>query len=213
MTYYVKQGGPIAANTYLLFNEMNGLVVIDPTDAAYIRSMIEWKKCNLLAVLLTHGHFDHISGLAELLEQYPVPVYVHEEDKEMLSDPVKNGLHIFYPNAPYRQIQGNIISLHGDEDIRLEGFANPLRILHTPGHTKGSVCYRFNEPNHAPTLFTGDTLFAGSIGRTDLYGGSASEMRESMHRLSSLPSEVVICPGHGPSSDAQSEKLCNPYFR
>lgn len=213
MTYYVKQGGPISANTYLLFNESNGLVVIDPTDAAYIRSMIEWKQCRLLAVLLTHGHFDHISGLAELLEQYPVPVFVHEADKEMLSDPVKNCLRIFYPNAPYNRIQGDIVTLKDEENIRLDGFVNPIKVLHTPGHTKGSVCYLFSEPDHAPTLFTGDTLFAGSVGRTDLYGGSATAMRESMHRLSALSPEVIICPGHGPSSDAQSERNCNPYFR
>lgn len=213
MTYYVKQGGPIAANTYLILNESNGLVVIDPTDAAYIRSVVEWKKCELSAVLLTHGHFDHTSGLADLLEQFSVPVYIHESDREMLTDPVKNGLRVFFPNAPYRQIRGNIVSFHDEDEICLNGFVNPIRVLHTPGHTKGSVCYLFDEPKQTPTLFTGDTLFAGSVGRTDLYGGSASEMGESMHRLAALSPEVVICPGHGPSSDVQNETLCNPYFR
>lgn len=213
MRYICKSGGAFAANTYLIIGDHNELLIIDPTDADYISSLIIRNNLIPTAILLTHGHFDHICAVAELFDRYTIPAYIHSADVEMLSDPVKNVLRFFYPDAPYRQPHGQVITINDGEQLAFDGFKNPITVFHTPGHSKGSVCYLFNESDSKPTMFTGDLLFAGSIGRTDMFGGSSYEMRESLHKLTLLSDEVVICPGHGPSSDIISEKDCNPYFR
>lgn len=210
MRYFCCPGGPFNANTYLISNDQGGLVIIDPTDAAYIRSLLAQEQLKPLAVLLTHGHYDHFCALNELLEHLDIPVYIHSADVEMLNDPHKNCMDLIYYDPPQVSFEHEVNPLHDGDELCFEGFIDPIKVIHAPGHSKGCVCYLFHEDK--PTLFTGDVLFAGSIGRTDLYGSSSSEMRQSLHILSKLPDELTVCPGHGPSTDIGSEKKCNPYF-
>lgn len=210
MRYICHPGGPFNANTYLISNDQGGLVIIDPTDAVYIRSLLDKRKHKLLAILLTHGHYDHFCALDELLGQFDVPVYIHNADIEMLNNPHKNCMDLIYYNPPKVSFEHEVNPLQDGDELCFEGFDHPIRVIHAPGHSKGCVCYLFDEGE--PTLFTGDVLFAGSIGRTDLYGSSSTEMRQSLQILSELPDELTVCPGHGPSSDIGSERKCNPYF-
>ncbi len=211
MHYICKTGGLFAANTYLIIGENNHTLIIDPTD--FKRMETELQDLHPVAILLTHGHFDHICALCDLLEHYDIPVYIHANDEEMLYDPIKNGLHLFYPHTPFRRPCGQIIPIRDGDQLNFEGFSNPIRVIHSPGHTKGCACYLFNKPDSNPTLFTGDVLFEGSIGRTDLYGGSAAEMQASLRELSKLSDDIVVCPGHGDATDIGTEKKLNPYLR
>lgn len=208
----VLHGGNFSANTYLITSEHNYTLIVDPNDASLIQTEIVRNRSIPVAILLTHGHFDHICALNELLERYSIPVYIHSADSELLIDPIKNGLHFFYPNAPFQPTTERVRLIHGGEKISFNGFDEPIQVLHTPGHTKGSVCYFFNDQNGNASLITGDVLFAGSIGRTDLYGGSSKEMIDSLHELCKLSDELVVYPGHGPATDIGSEKQSNPYL-
>lgn len=210
MRYLCRPGGPFNANTYLISNDFGALLIVDPTDAAYIRSFIEHGNHKPLAVLLTHGHYDHFCALNELLEHYNIPVYIHSADIEMLNDAHKNCMDLIYYDLPQVSFDHEVKPLRDGDELCFDGFSAPIKVFHAPGHSKGCVCYLFNEDK--PTLFTGDVLFAGSIGRTDLYGSSSIEMRESLRRLAQLPNDLIICPGHGPSTDIGSEKKSNPYF-
>lgn len=211
MRYICRMGGPFNANTYLVSNDHGGLVIIDPTNLSFIRSFIEDSQNRPLAVLLTHGHFDHYCALDKLLELYDIPVYVHSADIEMLNDPHKNCIDLIYREPPQFSFAHDVTPVGDGDELAIEGFINPIKVVHAPGHSKGSVCYLFNEDE--PVLFTGDVLFAGSIGRTDLYGSSSTEMQQSLRILSELPDELTVCPGHGPSTDIGREKKCNPYLR
>lgn len=212
MRIICTSGGYVAANTYFVIGKNNYTLIIDPTDSVSIQNQIKLDHLTPIAILLTHGHFDHTVALNELTEAYSIPVYIHASDAEMLDDPIKNGLHLFYPDASFVRFNGQLITLRDDDELSFEGFESSIMAIHTPGHTKGSACYLFNDPVGRQTLFSGDVLFEGSIGRTDLYGGSAAEMQASLHELSKLPNDIVVYPGHGPSTDIGSEKRGNPYF-
>ena len=198
--------GMVSANCYLIFSGQNRAAVIDPGgEAEKIIARLEKEGATPAFVLLTHGHFDHIAGLWDLLERYPMPVYVHAKDLERLEhiELSLGGLTPLYfhyvPGADLRAVQeGDTISL---DEITFS-------VLHTPGHTKGSVCYRMGD-----VLFTGDTLFAGSVGRTDLYGGDWEDLRHSAARLAEIPENLRVCPGHGLSSSLAREQRSNPYLK
>lgn len=209
----VLHGGNFTANTYLITSEHNCTLIVDPGDASLIESEIVRNRSIPVAILLTHGHFDHICALNELIERYSIPVYIHSADSELLIDPNKNGLHFFYPNAPFEPTTERVRLISGGDRLSFDGFDEPIQVLHTPGHTKGSVCYLFNNHNGDASLISGDVLFAGSVGRTDLYGGSSKEMNDSLHMLANLSDELVVYPGHGPATDIGREKKNNPYLR
>ena len=197
--------GPIETNCYLIQNtETKEILVVDPGDspAAIVRAVSE-AGGTVAAVLLTHGHHDHILGVAGLLEKCPAPVYACADEKEMLSDPRLN-------MSAYEGANVTIVPdvwLEDNETFHKAGFE--IRVLHTPGHTRGSCCYYFRE--HA-VLFSGDTLFRGSVGRTDFPGGSMKQMVESLHRLlDEIPDSTTVFPGHGPATTIEFEKRNNPF--
>ena len=178
--------GMLGTCCYILWqDERQDCVVIDPgADAASIRKACGGRR--IAAILLTHGHFDHIGAVADLLEQ-DTQLVIHRDDAAILGDPQTNvswmiGRAITCPSA-------NLLVEEGDP-VEAAGMA--FRVLHTPGHTPGSVCYHIGEH-----LFTGDTLFDGGYGRTDLPGGSAAELASSLHRLYPLAHCNTIYPGHG----------------
>ena len=195
----------MANNTYMVYNEgCTDCIIIDPSFATdrYERALSTYGlKC--AAILLTHGHCDHIGSVGELKKQYNCPVYIHRDDADMLTDSSKNqsesitGKALELPPADHILEDGATFSEAGLE----------VKVIHTPGHTPGSVCYIIGDH-----IFTGDTLFAGSIGRTDLPGGDYDAMMKSLNKLKAIEEDYVVCPGHMESSSMAHEKANNYYM-
>ncbi|MBS6195367.1 MAG: MBL fold metallo-hydrolase [Clostridiales bacterium] len=197
--------GMVATNTWLLKNKETGeLVVIDPADQAdAIERKIQQMEGKPAAVLLTHGHFDHMLAAEELHDRYGIPVYAFAGEKQLLADSQANLSGAWA--KPYVLSADQWVS-EGAE-ISLAGFS--IRVLHTPGHTAGSCCYYLQDEG---VLFSGDTLFAGSVGRTDFPTSNGGQMRESLHRLlSELPEETRVFPGHNEETTIGYEKRYNPF--
>ncbi len=196
--------GALATNGYLVSNpERKEAVWVDPAaDCDRILREIERADCRLTAILLTHGHFDHIGAAQELKSRTQALIYAGEHEKEMLADPALNCSHWM-----------GRITVRGDvwlADRQVICFAGmEFNVIATPGHTAGGVCYYMEENG---ILFSGDTLFAGSVGRTDLPSGSPAVLRESLKRLTRLPDSVLVYPGHGPSTTIEEERKQNPYL-
>lgn len=172
--------------------------IVDPgQEGARIASLLEKKGLVPEAVLLTHAHFDHITGIAELQKLFPgLPVFVHKADTVMFGH-------------PFNQMPGEYASIGVPSGIRDVNDLKICEVIHTPGHTPGGVCYHFSEDK---LLLSGDTLFAGSIGRTDFPGGSMSMMMESLKKLMALPDDTLVIPGHGSHTTIGREKASNPYL-
>lgn len=196
--------GNLGTNCFLLKNsETNELAIIDPGGSAErILARIQKLQAKPTAILLTHGHFDHIMAVKELKEEFQIPVYALLEEEELLSDPEANLSG--WSGGSYTAPADTYLSDLQVFDVA--GFS--VQVLHTPGHTAGSCCYYIQEEN---VLFSGDTLFAESYGRTDFPGGSMAAMRRSIQRLlGSLPDETRVCPGHGQITSIEHEKRYNP---
>ena len=192
--------GPLASNMYLA-DTRSGCFIIDPSVYPD-RIPEENMPVRLDAVLITHGHFDHINAVDKWAELYPeAKVYMSAEDFDMIKDPYKNGSSSFAEMCVYKTKVNDIDGINLDI----------LKIIETPGHSKGSICLLFDEDGKK-ALFTGDTLFAGSVGRSDLYGGSEKELVESLKKLKTVDADVVVLPGHGPSSTMGRELKTNPFF-
>ena len=188
--------GPLETNCYLVSDEKSGLcAVIDPaTRSAKILETAQAQGWRIACILLTHAHFDHTGALKSLHAALPdAPIYVHARDTDDKTN-MSNG-HLVYTNT---YAEGDAVSCG----------ALTFHVLHTPGHTPGSVCLRC-----ADALFTGDTLFAGSYGRTDFVGGDAGAMRASLARLAALDGDFTVLPGHGESSTLAYERRTNPFLR
>ena len=191
-------GGILRANTYVLYQENAGeAIVVDPTDLKKLEAYFAEFSLRPVAVLLTHGHFDHTPALVQLVERYSIPVYLHPGDGKMLTDPRLCCLHIFFPGAPFEPFEGYTPIADG-EVLQLAGMT--VEVLSTPGHSEGSVCYRIEEK-----LFTGDTLFRGGFGRTDMWGGNYPKLMASLKQLAMLPADMPIYPGHGAETTIAAE--------
>ncbi len=197
--------GMVGTNCWLIQNtDTRELIFVDPADNAQeLIRHAEKLEAKPAAILLTHGHFDHILAADELRKHYDIPVYVHELDEEVLEDADLNlsgNWGTAYTMQADRQVR------EGDE-LELAGFR--IKVLHTPGHTQGSCCYYFPEQQ---VLVSGDTLFAQSYGRVDFPTSSPSSMRTSIKRLLSgeLPDETAVLPGHEMTTSIAMEKRYNP---
>ncbi|HEX6923661.1 MAG TPA: MBL fold metallo-hydrolase [Bacillales bacterium] len=201
--------GAVQANAYIIENENGEAVIIDPGgEAERLISYIESKSLKPTAVLLTHAHFDHIGAVDEVRNHWSIPVYLHGAEKDWLQDPQKNG-SAFFPAA-----DGGTIVKPADEIIEREGSLHvgpfTFEVLETPGHSPGSVSF-YNRDSGI--VFSGDALFAGSIGRTDLYAGDHGELIESIeNKLLPLPDKTIVAPGHGPETTVETEKQSNPFL-
>ena len=196
-----------AANTYIIGKIGSECLIIDlgSTDKKiyeYVNS--HHSKC--CGILLTHGHFDHIRGVPSFLKsfKYDIPVYIHQEDFPLLTDPLLNA-SITIGN----QIKVNVPVNKVEDKEELIIAKHKIQVIHTPFHTKGSVCYLFEEEN---ALFTGDSLFKGSIGRTDLPSSKPSLMESSLKKIASLNPFLGVFPGHGDITNLEREKENNPYL-
>ena len=207
--------GAFAANCYLVAPAPGEeCVIIDPGQDAErgIEELLNRYRLKPIAVLLTHGHIDHMWSVAPVCGAKGIPAYVHPDDRALLSDPGK-GLDLMVK----QQFLGGMTFSEPDDVKTLEdGEIVPLAGLdftigHTPGHTPGSVTFRSGEED-LDALFTGDLLFAGSIGRTDLPGGDHETILKSLARALTLPAATVVLPGHGPTTTIGDERKTNPFL-
>ena len=198
--------GIIGTNCYLIINEdTKETVIVDPGGyPEELKREIKEKGLDIQAVILTHAHFDHIMGPNDVMKDYPVPVYIEEHDKEMLTDDNAN-LSGGYMNGGFKFT--DVKTVADGQVLELAGFR--FQVIHTPGHTPGGCCYYVEEEG---VLFSGDTLFQASVGRTDFPGGSASDLVRSIkEKLLILPEETHVYPGHMEETTIGYEKLYNPF--
>lgn len=188
--------GPLQANAYILWlEEREDCLVIDPgDDIETLEAALKEIGRTPTDVLLTHGHFDHILGVAPLKEKYSVRVHIHPNDAHMLIHPGKALYIAAWCQSPFVPVEADSPLPAGDEDWQIEICGIPFTGFRTPGHTPGCICL-LNEENGV--LFTGDTLFAESYGRTDFPGGSDADMRESIMRLLRMDRSLTVYSGHG----------------
>ncbi len=194
--------GELQENAYLLTDEQTrSIAVIDPGfPAPDLMKAVRAAGNRIAMVLLTHGHFDHIGAVEEIRAATGAPVYAAEEELAMLSDARKNLSAIF--GAPMRL--ADVLPLHDGDTLSLGALV--IRAIHTPGHSMGGMCFLAGD-----ALFSGDTLFAGSVGRTDFWGGDSAMLMRSVHRLAQLPGDYRVLPGHGEETSLARERLSNPY--
>jgi glyoxylase-like metal-dependent hydrolase (beta-lactamase superfamily II) len=209
--------GAFAANCYLVAPAPGEeCVIIDPGQDAErgIEELLNRYRLKPIAVLLTHGHVDHMWSVAPVCGAKGIPAYIHPDDREMLSDPGK-GLDLmvkqqFLGGMTFSE-PDDVKALSDGEVITLAGL--DFTIGHTPGHTRGSVTFRSGaEEEDLDALFTGDLLFAGSIGRTDLPGGDYQQILHSLARTLALPDATNVLPGHGPQTTIGDERRTNPFL-
>ena len=197
--------GSVYTNCYFLKNKETGeLLIVDPGDAA---DMIERKVSEMqgkpVGILLTHGHFDHIMAADEVRKKYNIPIYASEKEETTLLNPKVN-LSVFGHGSCTLDAD---VYLKDLQVVVLAGFS--VQMIETPGHTVGSCCYYLKEEG---VLFSGDTVFQGSVGRTDFPEGSTAAIVRSLHRLlDTLPDETEVYPGHDASTTIGYEKRYNPF--
>ena len=197
--------GMVQTNVYIAVNrETQELFIVDPADRAdvIIRKIKETGACPA-GILLTHGHFDHIMAVDDLKNAYHIPVYAMKDEQDLLASPMAN-MTIYRKNSV--AIVPDMM-MNDLDTFRVAGF--DIQVLHTPGHTPGSCCYYIKDEG---VLFSGDTLFRCSCGRTDFPGGSMQNMQKSLHRLlSSLPEDTAVYPGHESFTTIGYEVRNNPF--
>ena len=186
--------GSLQTNCYMAWAEgSDSCILIDPGyEPELLLEQVRLQRKTLEAILLTHGHFDHVGGVKPIAAETGCKVYISAEE---IKQPLRysDGLHYTHTVA-----EGDILHLAGLE----------LKVLHTPGHTPGCVCYLCGD-----TLFSGDTLFAGTCGRTDLPGGDFKAIQSSLRRLAALEGDLKVLPGHGMASSLDLERRYNPYMQ
>ena len=198
--------GSMQTNCYFIIDEESkSCIVVDPADDIdVIMKKLSDKGLTCEKIILTHGHFDHMMALEELRARTSAPLYLHEADNELLQDPDKS-LMAFYAGI-HTPCKPADIALKDADTIDFHG--NTIKVMHTPGHTKGSCCFLIDEH-----MICGDTLFRGNIGRYDFYGGDYTTMLSSLEKIKALETDYRIYPGHGPSSHLSYEKEYNLYMR
>ncbi|MFC7684720.1 MBL fold metallo-hydrolase [Ureibacillus sp. GCM10028918] len=202
--------GPIQTNCYIISNKQKDCIIFDPSEeSSKLIKVIQSNQLKPKAIFLTHTHFDHIGAVEDLREQFNLPLYVHEKEVAWLGDPMKNG------SGRYAELPNYIVQKPLEEHIiRKEQSFNvaglSFKAVFTPGHSPGSISYIFEEDGFA---IVGDTLFEGSIGRTDLLGGSHKQLINSIHeKLLVLPDDTIIYPGHGSYTTPAQEMDTNPFL-
>lgn len=207
-TVMINTGGIFCTNCYLVISDSGNAALIDaPAGGAGILAEIEKNGAKLKKILLTHGHCDHIESVAFLAKETGAQVFIHEMDEKKLSDDHLNLSEYFsdYYDKPVEHFVGASKVSDGDI-ITLDELS--FKVLHTPGHTSGSVCYICGE-----TMFSGDTLFKMSAGRTDMPDGNSLKLNESLKMLDGLGKDYVLLSGHGDRSTLSNERKYNPFMK
>ena len=201
---------PFSENTYLIFNENKKGFIIDPgnwneTETKTLQNFIENNEISIQNILLTHAHIDHVLGLQWAFDTYNVPVKMHQEEKEILN---RNPMSARNYGFDFQPFFGEIELLNEGDSVFLD--EDELKILFVPGHSPGSIAFYNKAQNF---VISGDALFQGSIGRTDLYRGNHTQLLESIRtQLFTLPEETEVYSGHGNTTQIGFEKKHNPFF-
>ena len=198
--------GPMAANCYILWDDTTfDCAVIDPVYAENkLSAFLAENQLNVTKILLTHGHFDHIGGVGFVKKIYPdAQVCIHPADADCLTNAGRNlstlvGNPINFTAADVLLNEGDIVTVGNDS----------LRVIHTPGHSGGGLCFVGDD-----VIFTGDTLFCGSVGRTDFPDGDFQILLDSLDKVMDCGANLKVCPGHGEDSDLAYERQMNPFVR
>ena len=205
-----NQLGDFMTNCYTVYNAVTrDAVLIDPAcNARFLNNILVNEQLNCVAILLTHGHYDHIGALPELMELvgHKVPIYASAEEEDVLNDPRKN---------LSTMLSGQMVTVKPDillqDDQEIELLDTKLRCFLVPGHTKGGMCYYFAENG---ILFSGDTLFARRIGRSDFPTGDGIKLVKSIkEKLMTLPDETIVYPGHNERTTIGKERNANPFIQ
>lgn len=210
ISHYVV--GQVQTNCYVVINdETKECFVIDPgASGKQLAAKIRQDNLTPVAVLLTHGHFDHAGAAEELAKEFDIKIYAHEAEKDTLENPRKNVSWMVGMSEVYHAD----IFLKDEQELELAGFE--IKVLHTPGHTEGGCCYYVPAEN---VIFSGDTLFAQSVGRTDFPGGSMSQIVRSiqdklltLNEVGNLETDIMVYPGHNDPTTIETERINNPYL-
>lgn len=207
MIFKSLEVGPLSVNCYIVACEqsLEGVVIDPGGDVEMIISLVDQLGLKIHTIINTHGHFDHLGGNRKALEAFGAKLLIHQADAPMLSRSAEVALRYGLQGENSPEADAFLV----DGMVVIFGTGR-MKVLHTPGHTLGGCCLYFEDER---IVITGDTLFADSIGRTDLPGGSHEQLLESIRtKLFTLPDEVTAYPGHGPQTTIGHEKSCNPYF-
>ena len=197
--------GALDTNCYIVWDESRAAMIVDPADEAdKILSVVAAEGLNVVAVVLTHVHFDHMLAAEAVCEAVGAPLYVGAGDETALADPIRNLSGVFEMCPPMR-IKADKISREADT---ISVGELTFTVMETPGHTPGCICLLCDD-----VLFSGDTLFYDSIGRVDFLGGNVPDMLASLRRLASLPQNTQVYSGHGPMTTIGREVAQNPYLQ
>ncbi|MCX6556863.1 MAG: MBL fold metallo-hydrolase [Candidatus Aminicenantes bacterium] len=204
MPYLALAVGGMETNAYIFYSALSRrCFIIDPgAEAGKIIGRIESEKLLPLAVVLTHGHADHAGAAAEVIRHFHIPLWLHQADEQVVRSLVNREFAALFgvalpPPAERLLVDGEII---GADDLA-------MTVIHSPGHTPGSILLRSGN-----LLFTGDTLFQGDVGRTDLPGGDAKQLEKSLDKIKKFPPASIVLPGHGGASTLEQELATNPYL-
>ena len=204
--FYYDDYDDLFANTYVLIDSDNNAIIIDPSkDYDGLINYINKRDIHLKAILLTHGHVDHMRGVSRLINAFSIPFYIGFEEVDFLTSPILNvsqylGKEFVIKEKPLTVADKEVLHILNEDII----------CIHTPYHTIGSYCYLLND---SKMLFTGDFLFSGGVGRSDLPTGSSRDFPSSIAKILALDSDIKIYPGHGGSSTIENEKKYNPYLK
>jgi len=199
--------GAFATNTYIIISGGQAFVIDPAAEAEKILAVIAENEACLVAVLLTHGHFDHTSAAQELRLSTSAKIYIHENDAPMLND-LKKSFASFIPKmfkpckADVFLKDGDVINIGGESEESMQ-----MQVVTVPGHSAGSIMYILDD-----VIFTGDTLFAGSVGRIDGWGGDGNAQAQSLEKIKAMTGNYRIFPGHGDETTLEIEKQTNPYL-
>jgi len=201
---------PFQENTYIVYDQSGEAVIIDPgcysqSEVDEVKRYVDSKNLKVKCLIVTHGHIDHVLGIQALKDIYKVDSFAHAEDLPLIATTPSQALMfgLMIDKAP--QIDKTV-----KEGDKITFGTSAIEIIHTPGHSKGGICLFLREQK---ILFAGDTLFRGSIGRTDLVGGSYETLIESIiHKILPLGDDIVVYPGHGDSTTIEHERKNNPYL-
>lgn len=199
MKIYPFSLGELQANCYLIQEDDEALLIDPGDDASFLLEEIQRRNLKLIGILATHGHFDHVMAVGEIQLGIDVPFYMHKKD-QFLIDRLESTAEHFLGHKPI-VIPPKKITHLPSEELQIANFK--FKILHTPGHTPGSVCYYIPSEK---IMFTGDTLFMGAIGRADLSYSNRGDLKNSLHILATYPEETTVYPGHGEETLIANEK-------